>query len=44
VDADTYARIRTETLSPCAAPCRPTSSRKTRRRTPASSAPSSRCG
>ncbi len=28
---------------PCAAPCRPTSSRKTRRRTPASSAPSSRC-
>ena len=29
---------------PCAAPCRPTSSRKTRRRTPASSPPSSRCG
>ena len=27
----------------CAAPCRPTSSRKTRRRTPASSRPSSRC-
>ena len=31
-------------VAPCAAPCRPTSSRKTRRRTPASSAPSSRCG
>jgi isobutyryl-CoA mutase len=29
---------------PSAAPCRPTSSRRTRPRTPASSAPSSRCG
>ena len=28
----------------CAAPCRPTSSRRTRARTPASSRPSSRCG
>jgi isobutyryl-CoA mutase len=32
------------TLAPCAAPCRPTSSRRTRPRTPASSRPSSRCG
>ena len=29
---------------PCGAPCRPTSSRKTRARTPASSPPSSACG
>jgi len=29
---------------PCGAPCRPTSSRKTRARTPASSPPSSPCG
>jgi methylmalonyl-CoA mutase len=41
VDADTYARIRPTRSSRCAAPCRPTSSRKTRPRTPASSAPSS---
>ena len=31
-------------LARCAAPCRPTSSRRTRGRTPASSPPSSRCG
>jgi methylmalonyl-CoA mutase len=44
LEPEVYAKIKAETRSPpCAAPCRPTSSRKTRRRTPASSAPNSRC-
>ena len=42
VDAETYARIARRRSRRCAARCRPTSSRKTRRRTPAFSRPSSR--
>ncbi len=37
------AASRPRRSNPCAAPCRPTSSRRTRRRTPAFSRPSSRC-
>ena len=38
------AEVRAWALPTCGAPCRPTSSRRTRARTPASSPPSSRCG
>ena len=42
---ETYERIKARRrCGRCAARCRPTSSRRTRRRTPASSRPSSRCG
>jgi methylmalonyl-CoA mutase len=42
VDAAEYAEIKAATLCACAARCRRTSSKRTRRRTPASSPPSSR--
>ncbi len=42
VDRETYERIKAETLRRCGGRCRPTSSRRTRPRTPASSRPSSR--